>query len=153
MSDIDLDKLDALREELDGFAQPEKKGGRSAREERIIAGFEEIQRFVDQRGQPLQAAVRKSADGNREPSCLRTVSANVVPARLNCNAYIGLCRLNVGRGHPSARSTVSGFISVHERCRFGPPLPCISPPGAPGRRWWLDRISPPFRLHSGVKPL
>lgn len=44
MSDIDLDKL---REELDEFAEPEKKGGRSAREERIIAGFEEIQRFVE----------------------------------------------------------------------------------------------------------
>jgi hypothetical protein len=43
MSDIDLDKL---RAELDDFAEPEKKGGRSPREERIIAGFEEIQRFV-----------------------------------------------------------------------------------------------------------
>lgn len=44
MSDLDLD---ALRAELDDFAQPGKKGGRSAREERIIAGFEEIQRFVE----------------------------------------------------------------------------------------------------------
>jgi hypothetical protein len=44
MSDLDLDEL---RSELDDFAQPEKKGGRSAREERIIAGFEEIQRFVE----------------------------------------------------------------------------------------------------------
>ncbi len=47
MPDIDLNEL---REELDGFAQPEKKGGLSAREERIIAGFEEIQRFVDEHG-------------------------------------------------------------------------------------------------------
>ena len=47
MSDIDLDKL---RSELDDFAEPEKKGGRSPREERIIAGFEEIQRFVDIHG-------------------------------------------------------------------------------------------------------
>lgn len=47
MSELDLDEL---REELDEFAQPEKKGGRSAREERIIAGFEEIQRFFDQNG-------------------------------------------------------------------------------------------------------
>ncbi len=45
MSDLDLDEL---RDELADFAQPEKKGGRSAREERIVAGFEEIQRFVDQ---------------------------------------------------------------------------------------------------------
>ena len=42
--------LDELRAELAEFAQPEKKGGRSPREERIIAGFEEIQRFVEQHG-------------------------------------------------------------------------------------------------------
>ena len=47
MSDLDLDDL---RSELDDFAQPEKKGGRSPRDERIIAGFEEIQRFVDEHG-------------------------------------------------------------------------------------------------------
>lgn len=51
MSDLDLDEL---RSELDDFAQPEKKGGRSAREERIIAGFEEIQRFVDKNGRAPQ---------------------------------------------------------------------------------------------------
>jgi hypothetical protein len=45
MSDLDLDEL---RYELDGFAPPEKKGGRFPREERIIAGFEEIQRFVEE---------------------------------------------------------------------------------------------------------
>lgn len=47
MSDLDLDDL---RDELSDFAVPEKKGGRSAREERIIAGFEEIQRFTEQHG-------------------------------------------------------------------------------------------------------
>ncbi|MEO6922902.1 MAG: GIY-YIG nuclease family protein [Bryocella sp.] len=47
MTEIDLDEL---RAELDDFAQPEKKGGRSAREERIIAGFEDIQRFLEQHG-------------------------------------------------------------------------------------------------------
>ncbi|MBD0417113.1 GIY-YIG nuclease family protein [Oryzicola mucosus] len=47
MSDLDLDEL---RSELDDFTQPEKKGGRSPREERIIAGFEEIQRFVEKTG-------------------------------------------------------------------------------------------------------
>lgn len=46
--------LDELRAELDEFAQPEKKGGRSPREERIIAGFEEIQRFVEQHGRVPQ---------------------------------------------------------------------------------------------------
>lgn len=47
MSDPDLDDL---RAELDEFAKPQKAGGRSPREERIIAGFEEIQRFVDKHG-------------------------------------------------------------------------------------------------------
>ncbi len=51
MTDFDLDEL---RAELDDFAQPEKKGGRSPREERIIAGFEEIQRFVEKHGHAPQ---------------------------------------------------------------------------------------------------
>ncbi len=51
MSDLDLDDL---RSELDDFAQPDKKGGRSPREERIIAGFEEIQRFVNEHGRAPQ---------------------------------------------------------------------------------------------------
>jgi hypothetical protein len=51
MSDVDLDEL---RSELNEFAEPEKKGGRSPREERIIAGFEEIQRFVDKHGHAPQ---------------------------------------------------------------------------------------------------
>ncbi|MBV9570774.1 MAG: GIY-YIG nuclease family protein [Alphaproteobacteria bacterium] len=44
--------LDELFEELQDLAPPEKKGGRSAREERIIAGFEDIQRFVETHGHP-----------------------------------------------------------------------------------------------------
>lgn len=46
-SDIDLDELAG---ELSEFAAPDKKHGRSARDERIIAGFEDIQRFVKQHG-------------------------------------------------------------------------------------------------------
>ena len=46
--------IDELAEELAEFAEPEKKGGRSAREERIIAGFEEIQRFVEKNGRVPQ---------------------------------------------------------------------------------------------------
>lgn len=57
MSDFDLDEL---RDELADFAQPEKKGGRSPREERIIAGFEEIQRFVEKSGH----APRHGEDGD-----------------------------------------------------------------------------------------
>lgn len=45
--DPDLDELAA---ELADFAPKEKKGGHSAREERIIAGFEEIQKFVEAHG-------------------------------------------------------------------------------------------------------
>ena len=44
--------LDELADELAEFDVPEKKGSRSPREERIIAGFEEIQRFVDKHGRP-----------------------------------------------------------------------------------------------------
>lgn len=47
MSDLDLDEL---RDELAEFAQPAKPIGRSPREERIIAAFEEVQRFVEQHG-------------------------------------------------------------------------------------------------------
>ena len=43
MNEIDLDEL---RTELDGFAQPKSGDIVSAREQRIIAGFEEIERFV-----------------------------------------------------------------------------------------------------------
>lgn len=45
----DLD-LDALADQLADFAPAEKKVGRGAREERIVAGFEEIQQFVEQYG-------------------------------------------------------------------------------------------------------
>lgn len=50
-NDLDLDELAA---ELADFAPPEKAGGRSPREERIIAGFEEVQRFYDQHGRAPQ---------------------------------------------------------------------------------------------------
>ncbi|MCC7182214.1 MAG: GIY-YIG nuclease family protein [Rhodocyclaceae bacterium] len=51
MSDADLDELAA---ELAEFAPPEKPGGRPPREERVIAGFEEIQRFVEKHGRAPQ---------------------------------------------------------------------------------------------------
>ena len=51
MPDIDLDEL---ADELAELAPAEKKGGRSAREERIIAGFEDIQRFVEEHGRAPQ---------------------------------------------------------------------------------------------------
>jgi len=48
------DEDDALLEELGVEVEAKKQTGRTAREERVIAGFEEIQRFVDQHGrEPL----------------------------------------------------------------------------------------------------
>lgn len=47
MSDVDLDELAA---ELADFAPPEEKTGRPASEERVVSGFEEIQRFVETHG-------------------------------------------------------------------------------------------------------
>ncbi|SPD62994.1 conserved protein of unknown function [Cupriavidus taiwanensis] len=51
MSNSDLDDLAA---ELSDFAAPEKKGGRPPREERIVAGFEEIQRFFEKHNRAPQ---------------------------------------------------------------------------------------------------
>jgi len=47
MSDPNLDEL---AEELAEFGEPHKENGRPPREERVIAGFEEIQRFVEKNG-------------------------------------------------------------------------------------------------------
>ncbi|MBU2749698.1 GIY-YIG nuclease family protein [Acidithiobacillus thiooxidans] len=51
MSNSDLNDLAA---ELADFAPPEKKGGRSAIEERVIAGFKDIQRFTEKHGHTPQ---------------------------------------------------------------------------------------------------
>lgn len=51
MSEIDDD---ALMKDLADFGVEEKPTGRSALEQRILAGFEEIERFVEQHGRPPQ---------------------------------------------------------------------------------------------------
>lgn len=49
------DDLDLLRNELDSFARPRaKRASLTAREERIVAGFEDILRFVEQYGRRPQ---------------------------------------------------------------------------------------------------
>lgn len=78
MSDLDLDEL---RLELDDFAQPGKKVGRSPHEERIIAGFEEIQRFVDEHG----AAPRHGED--------RDIFERLYAVRLDRLRALEECRL------------------------------------------------------------
>src|SRR4051812_6687676 len=52
MSEIDDESL--MRELAEDFGVEEKPAGRSAREQRILAGFEEIQRFVEQHGRTPQ---------------------------------------------------------------------------------------------------
>lgn len=51
MSDPDLDELAA---DLAEFAPSEEKGGRPPRQERVIGGFEEIQRFFEKHGRAPQ---------------------------------------------------------------------------------------------------
>jgi hypothetical protein len=48
------DEDDALLEELGVEVETKREGARTPREERIIAGFEEIQRFVEEHGRPPQ---------------------------------------------------------------------------------------------------
>jgi hypothetical protein len=48
------DEDDALLEELGVEAETKKDTSRTPREERIIAGFEEVQRFVEQHGRAPQ---------------------------------------------------------------------------------------------------
>lgn len=48
------DEDDALLEELGVEAEAKREGSRTPREERIIAGFEEIQRFVEEHGRSPQ---------------------------------------------------------------------------------------------------
>lgn len=48
------DEDDALLEELGVDVEAKKVSSRTPREERVIAGFEEIQRFVEQHGRPPQ---------------------------------------------------------------------------------------------------
>lgn len=50
----DFTEDDALLEELGVEVEAERQGGRTLQEERIIAGFEEIQRFVAQHGRAPQ---------------------------------------------------------------------------------------------------
>ena len=45
-----MSELDDLRAELDEFAQPERKDGPPPSEERIVAGFREIQQFFEKNG-------------------------------------------------------------------------------------------------------
>ena len=54
---------DALLDELGVEVETQKQASRTPREERIIAGFEEIQRFVEEHGHvPQHGATTSSSD-------------------------------------------------------------------------------------------
>lgn len=109
MTDLDLDSLE---DELKDFAEPDKKGGRSPREERVIAGFEEIQKFVNEYGrQPLHGEGRDIF----EPSTQRRVSSRCIEdavSRHRCRGRnVGL-RLELKTTKPAAIHLTAGF-STH----------------------------------------
>jgi hypothetical protein len=96
------DEDDALLEELGVEVEARKDASRTPREERIIAGFEEIQRFVEQRGHPPQHGeqrdiferlyavrldrLRELADCRAllEPFDHRELLASIVPSPMSC---------------------------------------------------------------------
>lgn len=75
--------LDALAAELEDFAPPEKKGGRTPREERIISGFEEVQRFVDEHGH-----APRHGEGNDIFERLYAVRLDRLRAQEDCRAIL-----------------------------------------------------------------
>lgn len=81
MSDINLEELfEALQPD---FGLPEKKQGRTAREERIIAGFEEIQQFVRKNGRlPL------ADEGNDIFERIYAVRLNALRASEECRKIL-----------------------------------------------------------------
>ena len=66
---IFTDEDDALLAELGGEVEAKKVASRTPHEERIIAGFEEVQRFVEEHGRSPPAMVRMGY--LRPPLCRR----------------------------------------------------------------------------------
>jgi hypothetical protein len=107
MTDLDLDEL---RAELDEFAEPEKGGGRSAREERIIAGFEDIQRFVDRNGRTPQ-----HGEGNDIFERLYAVRLDRIRALAECRALLApLDRQGLLAGAQGATAAPAESMGVDE---------------------------------------
>jgi hypothetical protein len=98
MSNSDLDDLAA---ELAEFAPPEKKNGRPASEERVIAGFEEIQRFTEQHGR----APQHGED--------RDIFERLYAVRLDRRARSRIAAPCLSRW------TIRACLLGHRRCRFG----------------------------------
>ena len=77
------DEDDALLAELGVVVEPEKAASRTPREERIIAGFEEIQRFVETHGR----APRHGEDGDIF-ECLYAVRLDRIREQDDCHALL-----------------------------------------------------------------
>lgn len=78
------DEDDALLEELGVEVEAKKETGRTAREERVIAGFEEILRFVDQHGHAPQ-----HGEGHDIFERLYAVRLDRLRALAGCRAMLG----------------------------------------------------------------
>jgi hypothetical protein len=74
---------DALLEELGVEVETKKGSSRTPREERVIAGFEEIQRFVEQNGRPPQ-----HGEGNDIFERLYAVRLDRLRAQDDCRALL-----------------------------------------------------------------
>jgi hypothetical protein len=94
MTDLDLDEL---RAELDEFSAPKKElGARTAREERIIAGFEDIERFFEQNGR-----VPKHGEDKDIFERLYAVRLDKIRASAECRAALaGLDKHGLLEGSP-----------------------------------------------------
>lgn len=94
MTDLDLDEL---RAELDEFSAPKKgAGARTAREERIIAGFEDIERFYEQNGR-----APTHGEGKDIFERLYAVRLDIIRASAECRAALaGLDKHGLLEGSP-----------------------------------------------------
>ena len=103
MSEIDLDDL---RSELEGFAKSAKGGADTAKQQRIIAGFEEIERFCEEHGRLPQ-----HGDG-------RDIFERIYAVRLDRLRSLPACREILQdrdtRGLLLANMTLESFVSAKE---------------------------------------
>tara|TARA_R110002072_G_scaffold51874_4_gene138932 strand:+ start:33 stop:1202 length:1170 start_codon:yes stop_codon:yes gene_type:complete len=93
------DDLDALADDLAEFATEDKPVARSAVDERVIAGFEDIQRFTELAGHPPRHGEDKDIFERLYAVRLERLTANL--------AYVALLRPNDHQGLLNAAPTVS----------------------------------------------
>jgi hypothetical protein len=102
--------LDDLAAELGEFAPPEKKKGRPASEERVIAGFEEIQRFTEQHGRAPQHG--EDRDIFERLYAVRLDRLRVLP---DCRALLEpLDHQGLLTGAPVGTASEGGVIDIDE---------------------------------------